>query len=157
MIRLLALHCALLAGLGCTAAAPDPEAEILALLDELERASRERDIGALKERVSERYMDPEGRGKPELDALIGAHYLRGGTVYLLLHLRSLETGADAASASAEVLAGMARVPLSDWSRLRATRGDAYVFALELAREAGDWRVTRASWEPASLEDLLPGV
>jgi hypothetical protein len=157
MIRLLALHCALLAGLACTGAVPDPEAEIEALLDELERASRERDIAALKDRVSERYADPEGRGKAELDALIGAHYLRGGTVYLLLHLRSLETVADDSSARASVLAGMARVPLEDWSRLRATRGDAYVFELELAREGGDWRVTRASWEPATLDDLLPGV
>jgi hypothetical protein len=157
MIRLLALQLALLAGLGCAAGVPDPETEIEALLDELERASRERDIAALKDRVSERYADPEGRGKAELDALIGAHYLRGGTVYLLLHLRSLETAADDASATAAVLAGMARVPLDDFRRLRAARGDAYVFELELAREGDGWRVTRASWEPATLDDLLPGV
>jgi hypothetical protein len=157
MIGRLPLCLALLAGLACSAGPPDPETEVEALLDELERASRERDIAAIKDRVSERYADSEGRGKAELDALIGAHYLRGGTVYLLLHLRSLETGADDSSASAEVLAGMARVPLDDFRGLRSARGDAYVFALELARESGDWRVTRASWEPATLEDLLPGV
>jgi hypothetical protein len=153
------LACAglLLVGLACSGAPPDPEDEIRALLVELERASRERDVSALRERVSERYLDREGRAKPEIDALITGHYLRGGTVYLLLRLRALELGPQDATARADVLAGMARVPLDDWTRLRAARGDAYVFALDLAREDGEWRVTRAAWQPADLSDLVPGL
>jgi hypothetical protein len=152
----LALGCALLLALGaCSGGVADPEQEIRALLTELERASRENDIRALKGRVSERYSDAEGRAKSEIDGLIAAHYLRGGTVYLLLHLRELEL-ADESSARADVLAGMARVAIESFARLRQARGDAYVFDLALAREDGEWRVTSASWEPAALEDLLPG-
>jgi hypothetical protein len=148
---------ALCAGLGCSGPAPDPEAEIRALLAEIERASRERDVRALKERVSEHYLDRESRRKAEIDALIAAHYLRGGTVYLLLRLDELELGGDGTDARASVLAGMARVPIDDWTRLRSTRGDAYRFSLSLAREDETWRVTAAEWAPAGLEDLVPGL
>jgi hypothetical protein len=148
---------ALCLGLGCSGPAPDPESEIRALLAEIERASRERDVRALKRRVSEAYADREGRKQADMEALLAAHYLRGGTVYLLLRLRELELDPGETRANARVLAGMARVPIEDWTGLRSTRGDAYMFSLELAREDEAWRVTAADWAPASLEDLVPGL
>jgi hypothetical protein len=145
----------LIALAACAPVAPSPDEQIEVLLDELQQASRTRDLKTLKARISERYTDAAARGKPEIEGLINAYYLRGSAVYLLLRLRELEVTDDELVAGVQVLAAMARVPLEDWTRIRESQADLYVFDLDLAQEEpGIWRVTRAGWEPATFDDLL---
>ncbi len=143
------------AAAGCAPVPPDPEEQIAALLDEIELASRESDLRGIKATLSDDYADAAGRRRSDIEGLVNAYYLRGSRVYLLLRPQEIDVTDDEQQASARVLAGMARVPVDDWQALRRTQGDAYVFDLELAQEdPGTWRVTSATWEPATLDDLL---
>ena len=138
---------------GCSAPEASPEEKIRALLTEVERASRDKDLGALRDVISERYADSAGRDKRELDGILTAQYLRRGSVHMLTRIRSLEFP-RAAHAEASVLAGLARTPVLDFADLRRPQADIYVFDLELAEEDDSrWRVIRARWRPARPDDL----
>ncbi len=143
----------LFAGLGgCAAEDVSPKARVRAFFDEVERASSEKDLKALKAIVSERYKDAAGRDKRDLTGMMTGYYLRQGTIHLLLHVRELDFP-EPGAAQAEVLAAMARTPVLDWDELPRIRADAYVFELALAEEDGDWRVVDAAWRPATADDL----
>ena len=141
--------------MGCDRPRETPEARIRALFSEVERASRERDLAALRDMISESYSDTRGRNKKDVSAILTAYYLRRGSIYVLTRVRSLELQ-DNARAHASVLAGLARAPTLDFGDLRRPRADIYVFDLELAEEEdARWRVTQASWRRASW-DLTRG-
>jgi hypothetical protein len=150
---------ALLAGLllalvpACAAEDDSPEAQVRRLFDEFERASREKDLKALKSFISESYRDSAGRDKRALTGIMTGYYLRRGSVYVLLRIQELELP-EPGSARAELLAAMARTPLLDWNEMPRVKADAYVFDVGLADEGnGEWRVVDAAWRPATADDL----
>lgn len=147
-----ALAAALLAA-GCGAEPASPEQQIAATLEAIERASRERDLEALRDFVSPSYRDRAGRTRQDVHGLIAFHTLRRQSVYLLTRIQHLELPAPDA-AHLVVLAAMAGTPIGGVESLRDVRADVYRFELRLAREGGDtWRAVSADWRPGRLEDF----
>ncbi len=142
--------------MGCDRPPETPEARIRALFSEVERASRERDLGTLRDMISETYSDTRGRNQEDVRAILTAYYLRRGSIYVLTRVRTLELQENG-RARASVLAGLARAPTLDFGDLRRPQADVYVFDLDLAEEEDTrWRVTAASWRQALWDPAAGG-
>ena len=122
-----------------------PEDEIRALITSAAIAAEARDASTLRELIADDYHDGNGRGAEEL-----RRYLHG---YLIAHQSiSLITRVDAIDLEG---AEVARVQVSVGMLERGSdatwdlAADIYHFDLRLAREDGEWRVTRAGTMPAS--------
>jgi hypothetical protein len=141
----------------CAEPVSEPEQQIRDLLTEIERASRDKDIGALKDTVSASYSDKVGRSQEDLHNLIKLHYFRRRDVFLLTRIETLELPAPG-QAKLSVLAAMAGTPLESEESLRDVRADLYRFDLELRDEgAGQWRVTSGAWRPARMDDFFEAL
>ena len=151
LVSLLALAVA------CSEPVQEPEQQIRDLVGEIERASRDKDIQALKDMVSASYSDRVGRKQENLHSLIKLHYLRRRDVFLLTRIETLELPAPG-RAKFSLLAALAGTPLESEATLRDVRADLYRFELELRDEgSGRWRVVSADWRPARLDDFLEAL
>ena len=148
----LALVCALLAGaasglLACGGEPETPEAQVRALLAEVEAAAEAGDVGAFKERVSERYEDPYGHDKRALGAFVALQMMRNrGGREIVLRVRDV-TLPEPTRALVVAHVGL----LGSGGGLRA---DTYRVEFDLALEGETWRLTWAQWRRASPGELL---
>jgi hypothetical protein len=139
-------------GLACAPAAETPEDRVRAVLAALEAGAQARDVGAMKELVSERYMDAAGHDKRAVGALVGLHLMRNESIHLLVRVASLAIPAPG-RADVVALVAMAGTPIPGPEALPALRADLYRFDLALGEEDGVWRVTGAAWRPAAIADF----
>lgn len=134
----------LLAGLSCGRGA-DPVKESL---DALVRATHERNLGAFFDRVSEDFRAADGTGRFEAYATVRGYF----TAYEILNVSirdlSIERAEHAARARFRAeLSGQPR-------RISGLEGllpssISYDFDLRLVPEGGRWKISWASWQPAS--------
>ena len=129
---------------GCGGKPGTPEAQIRALIARAVTAAEEKDIGSLRDMVSERYSDDQGRSKRTIEDILRLHFLRNESLHLYTRVQSITLG-QADRAQARVLVAMAGVPISSELELPALRADLHRFDLDFVREDDHWRVRRASW------------
>jgi len=122
--------------------ASTPEDEVRALIDQAETAAEARDAGALRALVADDYRDGDGRGADDIRRYVQGYLIAHQSIHLITRVDSIEIeGAEAAHALVTV--GMlGRESDTTWD----LAGDVYRFDLRLAREDGEWRVTRAGWQ-----------
>ena len=153
--RILTLICTTLI-FGCTSELTDPEVEIRQFLETGETAVEARELVAVANMISEQYGDPSGRSRRDLVRLVAGYILRNESVHLLTRIDNIVIGDDD-SANARVYAGMAGKSVGGGTPISDLRADLYRFDLALAKESGDWKLTRAEWRRAEQQDLLDGV
>jgi ketosteroid isomerase-like protein len=123
-----------------------PEEEVRAVVAAAEEAAEARDASTLLDFIAADYSDGRGNGAEELRRYVRGYLLAHQSVHLVTRVEEIELPAD------------------DLARLRATVGmlgkeaagesawdlaaEVYEFEVTLAREDGEWRVTRAEWRPA---------
>jgi hypothetical protein len=138
----------------CAETPESPEAQIRALLERAEAAAEEKQVGTLKQLVSESYSDDHGQDKQAVAGLLAYYFLRNQAIHLLTRIRSIELTGPA-RASATVFVAMAGTPIPAVDDLGRIRADFYRFDFSLSDEGeGDWRVTRAAWRRAVASDFL---
>jgi hypothetical protein len=145
---------ALLAGPACSPEPESPEARIRALLDQMEVAAEQKDLGPLKAMVSEQYSDERGNDRQAVLGLLTYHFLRNQSIHLLTRVRAIEFP-EPGRATVSVYVAMAGRPIPDADALTRLRADLYRFEFRLA-EGGEsgWLVTGAAWRPAETADFL---
>jgi hypothetical protein len=124
-----------------------PDAKVRAVIAQGEQAAEARDLSGIMDLVAPSYIDGQGGGRDELKQYLRGYLVTHQAIHLLTKVESVEfpyrdmakvslslgtLGRDAAAATAFDLAA-----------------DVYDVELELALVDGEWRVTRASWRPAS--------
>jgi hypothetical protein len=138
----------------CRCSRESPEERARRAIDTVVKAVNERDVKPVAAAVSEQYSDKEGNDKQHVVALVRAQFLLHRNLYLVAKLSSLECP-EPVQARAVVFAAMAAVPAAGMlPDLRNLSADVYRFDLTLADEDGTWRVLRAAWSPATVNDLL---
>jgi len=152
LIGLLGLVVAMLLP-GCRDERASPEAEVRALIDSAVTAAEQKNIGTLKDIVSEKYSDEQGQDKRAVEGLLRLHFLRNQTVHLYAHIQSV-TLPQPDRAQATVLVAMAGLPIASAQALPALRADLHRFEIDLAREGKTWRVQRAAWRRAEPGEFL---
>jgi len=132
-------------GLAGCGKAPSPEDEIREVVVEAEQAAEARDAFALKALVADDYRDGRGDGAEEIRRYVHGYMLAHQSVHLLVRVEEIELPAtDLARLRATVaMVGKEAESASAWD----LAADVYEFDVTLAREDGEWRVTRADWRP----------
>jgi hypothetical protein len=125
---------------------------VRATLAAIEQAAEARDVGALKEHLSDQYADDRGQDKRAVAGLATFHFMRNRSVYLLTLVRQVRVESPG-EARAEALVALAGRPIPGPEALAGLRADLYRFDVELREEDGAWRVTRAGWAPAGAEEF----
>jgi hypothetical protein len=138
--------------LACSGEPATPEDRVRATLAAIEAAAEARDVGELKEHVSEAYADARGQDKRAVSGLAAFHFMRNQSVHLLTLVRDVELPTPG-EARATALVAMAGRPIPGPEALAGLRADLYRFEVELREEDGAWRVTGADWAPAAAEEF----
>jgi hypothetical protein len=124
---------------------PTPEDEIRALIASAETAAEARDAGALRELVADDYRDAEGRSADDIRRYLHGYLIAHQSIHLMTRIDAIEIEGPEV-ARAQVTVGMlGRESASDWD----LAADVQRIDLRLAREDGEWRVTRARSQPES--------
>lgn len=143
--------CALLL-VGC-GAPKNPEDQVRLLIQQAVAAVEDKDVGTLRDMISNRYADDHQQDKRGAEALLRFHFLRNKTIHLFTRVPALTVG-DADHARATVLVAMAGVPIPGAQDLPALRADLHHFEIDFEREDGEWRVVRAAWRRAEPGEFL---
>lgn len=139
--------------LACGGAQDTPEAAVRRTLAAIEAAAGARDPGAVAAHLSAAYRDPHGNDRDAVRRIAAFHLLRSQSVHTLVRLRDLAI-VEPGIAEVDALVAMAGTALPDAEALATVRADLYRFAVTLAEEEpGTWRVTSATWRPASRDDF----
>lgn len=143
---------ALVLAIACGRTEETPEDQVRRVLAALEAAAEARDVGALKDQLSESYKDAQGNDRRTALGLATGHFMRNRSVYVFSRVSAVEV-TEPGYARAEALVALAGTPIKDLGSLPEVRADLYRFDLRLRDEKGAWRVISAAWQPATLSDF----
>lgn len=130
-----------------------PQKEIEKFVAAGKEAAEARKAGDLRELISAGYADGHGRTRRDVAALAARYLYANKNIHLFTRIDELVfSGPDAARLRLYV--AMAGQNVSDLDALLNMRADLYRFDCELAREGDGWKVVRADWQPAGLDDFL---
>jgi hypothetical protein len=130
-----------------------PEDQVKRFVKAGEEAAEARDIGALKELISEEYADGRGRSRRDIVAIAARYLLSNRDIHILTRIGELVfSGPD--RVDLVLFVAMTGRNVSDLDTLLNMRADLYRFDLRLAREGGHWRLAGADWREAGPEDFF---
>lgn len=138
---------------GACSSGDSPEAQVRTLLQQGEAAAEKKESALLRQMVSEKYADSQGQDKKAIDAILRYYFLRNQSIHLFTRIRQVSFP-QPDLAQADVMVAMAGQPISDAEELERLRADLHRFEITLARENGEWKVTRAEWRRAEFADFL---
>jgi len=127
---------------------------ILELMDRIGNDAESRDTEALMARLSDDYLDFEGRDKSRTEEMLKDYFTRyRGIVMRILSTRIDRLEASQASIQAEVAlsSGAAQI----LRRLLRFSTENYRFGLTLIKDGGEWKIQYAEWQYLRLDDLSP--
>jgi hypothetical protein len=118
-----------------------PELQVRAVIEQIERAAEDRDVGDVKAHLSEEYRDAHGRGAEEAARYLRGYFIANQSIHLLTRIENL-TFPTQDEARAQVLVGMLgrdAAATNEWD----LAGELRTFKIALRREDGEWKVTFA--------------
>jgi hypothetical protein len=123
-----------------------PEDEVRAVVVAAEEAAEARDASALFELIAPDYQDARGNAAEEIRRHVRGYLVTHQSIRLLTRVDGIEIlASDLARLRATVgMLGREAGAESSWD----LAGDVYEFDVTLAREGGEWLVTRAEWRRA---------
>jgi hypothetical protein len=137
----------------CSRQRESPEEQIRSLIRNAVIAAEQKDLGAMRNLVSDQYADDQGQNKRAVEGLLRVHFLRNESVHLLTRIESV-TLPQPDRGRAAVLVAMAGVPITSEAALPGLRADLHRFEIDVVREDKVWRVQRATWYRAELADFI---
>lgn len=132
----------LIMSLGLLAACSDadsPEQQVRSVIERMELAAENRDVGDLMEHVSEDYRGAGGMGPEEVARYLRGYFIANQSIHLLTRIEDLTFPTDG-EARAQVLVGMVgrdAAATKQWD----LAADLHTFKIALRREADDWKVS----------------
>jgi len=138
---------------GCSDSPATPEAEIRALIADMETGAESGDIDPFKAALADSFQGEGGLDRARTLNRVRLFLLRRQSIHALVRIEGVEvTGAGQARAT--VLVATASRPLDSPESLAAYRANIHRVLLYLDKDDGEWRVYRAEWERASAGDLI---
>lgn len=114
-----------------------PEQQVRAVIEQMEQAAENRDIGELASHLSEEYRDANGMGADEAARYARGYFIANQSIHLLTRVEEL-TFPTEGEARAQVLVGMlGRDAAADQWDLAA---EVHTFKIALRREEEEWRI-----------------
>ena len=119
-----------------------PEAQVRAVVAEAKEAAEARDASRLFDLIDPGYRDPRGYGAEELKRYLRGWLIAHQSVRLLTRVDSVEFPTEDLARLSVTVGMVGREAGAEAWDLAA---DVYDIDVTLAREDGEWRVTRAEW------------
>jgi hypothetical protein len=114
----------------------------------------EKGIGReLRNLIAENYMDSRARTKKDIGAIASGYLLRNRAIYSYSLIDSVIINEDD-SISARVLTALAAQPITDVALLPTMNSDIYWFDITITQQNDEWKLIKASWQQAMLEDFF---
>ncbi len=134
---------AIVAGCG---EADSPEAQVRAVIEQMELAAEARATSEVLELISEQYRDDYGNGRDDVGRAVRGYFIANQSIHLLTRIEALSFPAED-EARATVLVGMVgrEAGATEAWDLAA---DLYRFEIAVVREDGEWKITWARWSRA---------
>lgn len=132
-----------------------PEEQVRQFIATGKAAAEERDVIGLSELISESYGDQSRRDRRAVVGLVTGYFLRHKRIHLFTQIDEIRFLTEQ-SANVKLYVAMAGTPVSGAQALIDVRADLYQFDLMLINENDEWRLLKANWQRANIEDLLAG-
>lgn len=130
-----------------------PEESIRALIGDAERAVEKKAISEVRNYLSPRYRDDEGRDRRTIERILRLYVFGHESIHLFTRIESVTLQAPDA-AKAVVYVAMAGRPITSADDVSGFRANLHRFELALADEGGEWRVVRVAWRRAEPTDFI---
>lgn len=130
-----------------------PEDEVRLFVKAGEKAAEARDIGALKELVSERYGDDHQRTRRDIIAIAARYFLTNKNIHVFSRIDNL-LFPEADKAELVLYVAMTGRNVSDLDALLNMQADLYRFDMKLVRENKEWQLVSAEWRSAEADDFF---
>lgn len=137
----------------CSTPANTPEQIIETYTDDIIRVIENRKRRAIDAFIGEEYGDEGHRSKQDIVAMANGYMFRHQSIYCFTLIDSVQVNSDD-TISAVILAAFAARPISDISLLPKLNSDMYWFDITITLDSGDWKLTKASWQQAMVEDFF---
>jgi hypothetical protein len=122
-----------------------PEQQVRAVVATAQAAAAQRNLSGIMDLVSPRYEDARGGSAVELSRTLRGYFIANQSVHLLTRIESVEFPyQDMARVHLTVGTLGRKANPADTLALAADLQDVH---LELQLERGEWKVTRAEWQP----------
>jgi hypothetical protein len=120
-----------------------PEQQIRALIEQMELATEDRDVGDVVALLSPQYRDARGNGPEDVGRAIRGYFIANQSIHLLTRVQEISFPQND-EARATVLVGMVGRE-ADAASAWNLAADLYEFELALIREDDEWRISWAEW------------
>lgn len=138
---------------GCGKEDASPENQVRLFVAEGEIAAEKRELKTIKKLISDSYTDDHNREKIDLVRIVAAYFLRHKNIHLLSHIGSLHFP-DEGRAELTLFVAMSGQPVTDVKALFDIRADLHRFDMVLGLENSKWRLKKAAWRQAKIEDFV---
>jgi len=128
-----------------------PEDQVRKYLATVVAAVEARDVLAVREVVSENYKDDASRTRRDLLRLVTGYVLRHKNIYLFSQVDEINFP-EAGHSRVNIFVAMAGSPMTGAEALLDFKADLYEFDLTLRQEGDVWRLTKARWQRASIDN-----
>lgn len=130
-----------------------PEDQVRQYVAMGEEAVETRDIGDVKELISEKYRDEHSRTRRDLVALAARYIFSNKNIHVLTRVNELSFPSEN-TAALQLYVAMTGQNVSDLDALLNMQADLYRFEMELVKEDKKWRLLKADWRRARGEDFF---
>ena len=137
----------------CSGPVSDPEQQIRDLITQAKLAAEEHRTDELKELVGEQYRDRRGWGPLQIAALIHSVLMQHRHINLFTVVQNVDV-LEPSQARAEVLVAMTGRRINSAEELSGLRAKLWHFEIWFKLDGDEWRVVRADWRPAGLNEFL---
>lgn len=132
-----------------------PEDQVRRFVAEAVAAAESREALAIRQLISEKYMDESRRDRRALTALAMGYFLRHKNIHLFTQISEIKFPVQG-QASVKIYVAMAGSPVTGSQALIDIRADLHLFDLMLIRDGDDWLLQKLHWQHASIEDIVGG-
>lgn len=106
--------------------------------------------------IADDYSSRQGENKQMIVRVVSYHLLRSRSIHLLTQIAKIDLQ-DNHHADVTVFLAMAGRVIPGFDQVARLRADLYrIDFTVVAEKPKDWKVTRAEWRPAEMEDLGSG-
>ena len=116
-------------------------------------AAESREALAIHQLVSDKYKDEGHRDRRKLVGLAVGYFLRHKNINVFTQISEIKFPVPD-KATVKLYAAMTGSPVKNAQALLDIRADLYQFDLVLTNESGEWLLQKASWQRASIEDIV---
>lgn len=132
---------------------PDtPEAQLRALIGDVEQAAEGHEISVFRDVVADDYQDERGFNRQTVLRIVQGVLIRNQRVHLLSLVRNIDV--QGSEAGAVVLVAMAGQPIESTEALLNVRAELMRFDVDFVRRDEQWLVAAVAWRRAEVKDFL---